>query len=171
MEKPTHNQFESSLQSAWGVGSYLCRHLVADVAWLALSTCKQCTPQIIAICGGANVNLHSICRLAGRAPLWGACCVWLEFGWTRRACTQDALNATLNYNSGRGSATRIEIMLINANTMHSILRCMRKCSNLLGRASTASTSGGCPFAVRCARPLKTEQKEASIDMRSTYTRQ
>ena len=38
-----------------------------------------------------------------------ACCVWLEFGWTRRACTQDALNATLNSNSGRGSVTRIEI--------------------------------------------------------------
>ena len=38
--------------------------------------------------------------LVGKSYLWDACCVWLEFGWTRRVCTQDALNATLNSHIG-----------------------------------------------------------------------
>ena len=58
-----------------------------------------------------KVSLQRYYILADRASLWGACCVWLEFRWTWRACTQDALNAARNYNSGRGSATRIKIML------------------------------------------------------------
>jgi hypothetical protein len=52
--KPAHSGCESWLQSVWDVGRYLSRYPVAGVAFEAPGTCKQCTPQITAICGGAQ---------------------------------------------------------------------------------------------------------------------
>ena len=53
MPKPAHSHSQSSLQSVRAVVRYLRRYPVAGVAFGAPSTCKQCTPQITAICGGA----------------------------------------------------------------------------------------------------------------------
>ena len=54
MSKPAHSHAQMSLQSVWDVGRYLSRYPVAGVAFEAPGTCKQCTPQITAICGGAR---------------------------------------------------------------------------------------------------------------------
>ena len=122
------------------LGRAYCNLLQLKYSFAAQLENRACCVQL------CSLTYPHVSRLAGRAPLWGACCVWLESGWTRRACTQDALNATLNYisRSGTCSATRIEIILcflspifnflytsnagendrvqyFNANTMHSIL--------------------------------------------------
>ena len=55
MPKPAHSHPQSSLQSVWDVGRYLSRYPVAGVAFEAPNTCKQCTPQITAICDGAEL--------------------------------------------------------------------------------------------------------------------
>jgi hypothetical protein len=52
------------------VGRYLSRYPVAGVAFEAPDTCKQCTPQINMICGGARentmlyLNTHATCANA-----------------------------------------------------------------------------------------------------------
>ena len=56
MPKPAHSHSQRSLQSMWAVGRYLSRCPVAGVAFGAPGTCKQCTPQIAVIFGGARGN-------------------------------------------------------------------------------------------------------------------
>ena len=62
MPKPAHSHPQSSLQSVWDVGRYLSRYPVAGVAFKAPGTCKQCTPQITVICGGATVGAGTACK-------------------------------------------------------------------------------------------------------------
>ena len=70
MPKPAHSHDQMSLQSVWDMGRYLSRYPVAGVACEAPGTCKQCTPQITAICDGARgttilyLNTHAACALA-----------------------------------------------------------------------------------------------------------
>ena len=70
MPEPAHSHSQSSLQSVRAVGRYLRRYPVAGVAFGAPSTCKQYTPQITAICGGARentilyLNTHATCANA-----------------------------------------------------------------------------------------------------------
>ena len=88
--------------------------------------------KVRAVLDGLQINYKLTAQyqgiLADRAPLWGACCVWLESGWTRRTWTQDPLNSTLNSNSGRGSVTRIEINVPPLGNLlllgHGCLACM-----------------------------------------------
>jgi hypothetical protein len=70
VSKPAHSHARMSLQSVWDVRRYLSRSPVAGVACEAPGTCKQCTPQITAICDGARgttilyLNTHAACALA-----------------------------------------------------------------------------------------------------------
>ena len=67
-----HSHAQRSLQSVCGVGRYLSRDPVAGVAFEAPGTCKQCTPQITAICDGVHyttllyLNTHAACSGAPR---------------------------------------------------------------------------------------------------------
>ena len=52
--KPAHSGCESWLQSVWAVGRHLSQYSSAVDAFAAHGTCKQPTPQITVICGGAR---------------------------------------------------------------------------------------------------------------------
>ena len=54
MPEPAHSHSQSSLQSVRAMWRYLSRYQFAGVAFGAPGTCKQHTPQITAICGGAH---------------------------------------------------------------------------------------------------------------------
>ena len=75
MPKPAHSHAQSSLQSVWDVGRYLSRYPVAGVAFEAPGTCKQLTPQITVVCGGARettllyLNTHAACANAPESYL------------------------------------------------------------------------------------------------------
>ena len=52
--KPAHNGCESWLQSVWAVRRHLSQYSSAADAFAAPDTCKQLTPQISVVCGGAR---------------------------------------------------------------------------------------------------------------------
>ena len=52
--KPAHSGCESWLQSVWDVGRHLSQYSSAADAFAAPGTCKQLTPQITVVCGGAR---------------------------------------------------------------------------------------------------------------------
>ena len=52
--KPAHSGCESWLQSVWAVGRHLSQYSSAVDAFAAHGTCKQPTPQITVVCGGAR---------------------------------------------------------------------------------------------------------------------
>jgi 1,6-anhydro-N-acetylmuramate kinase len=68
--KPAHSGCESWLQSVWDVWRHLSQYLSAADAFAAPGTCKQLTPQITVICGGARentmlyLNTHATCANA-----------------------------------------------------------------------------------------------------------
>jgi 1,6-anhydro-N-acetylmuramate kinase len=68
--KPAHSGCESWLQSVWAVGRHLSQYSSAVDAFAAHGTCKQLTPQITVICGGARentmlyLNTHATCANA-----------------------------------------------------------------------------------------------------------
>jgi len=51
---PAHSGCESWLQSVWAVGRHLSQSSSAVDAFAAPGTCKQLTPQITVVCGGAR---------------------------------------------------------------------------------------------------------------------
>ena len=68
--EPAHSHSQSSLQPVWAMWRYLSRYPVADVAFGAPGTCKQCTHQTTAICGDVrwttlfSLNTHAACARA-----------------------------------------------------------------------------------------------------------
>ena len=70
MAEPAPSHSQRSRQSVWAVGRYLSWYPVAGVAFGAAGTCKQCTPQVTVICGGARgttllcLNIHAACARA-----------------------------------------------------------------------------------------------------------
>ena len=69
---PAHSGCESWLQSVWAVGRHLHQYSSVVDAFAAPGTCKQLTPQIIVVCGGASarettmlyLNTHAACANA-----------------------------------------------------------------------------------------------------------
>ena len=67
---PAHSGCESWLQSVWAMGRHLSRYSSAVDAFAAPGTCKQLTPQITVICGGARettmlyLKTHAACANA-----------------------------------------------------------------------------------------------------------
>ena len=59
---PAHSGCESWLQSVWAVGRHLSQSSSAVDAFAAPGTCKQLTPQITVICGGATFGAGTGCR-------------------------------------------------------------------------------------------------------------
>ena len=68
MAEPAPSHSQRSRQSVWAVRGYMSWYPVAGVAFGAVGACKQCTPQVTAISGGARwttllcLNTHVACR-------------------------------------------------------------------------------------------------------------
>ena len=63
---PAHSGCESWLQSVWAVGRHLSQSSSAVDAFAAPGTCKQLTPQIIVVCGGAQeTTIYALSKHSG----------------------------------------------------------------------------------------------------------